>query len=429
MNPLRNGRLISSRFVSLLLNFMSIPVLLEYVGATVLGSYYFLYAIFCLISILDLGIGNGIIGFASKQEVSDKRIILFSGLITLSIISAVYLFLLLILVKYQGNRVTYKTSFAEVDTFSSALLVVCFLGLLHNFGNMGLKYRSAIGNYNFTVYFETFSVLAGITSAFILLSFEANLLSLVVGLIGVPTLLSTCQLFLLFRGFKLHQEFSQISSGIRIRIFQLLVQGRLFFILQITTVVSLQIDSLVIGAFLGPNEVASTAITWKLFSVPYLLLVSASGGLWALASSKVGVRGDLRFKELVWRNIKYAFGYSIVFGMVLMGFGRNIVQAFSPNLPTPSNSMLLISCLLLISMCVSQPISMILNGLHKERFLIVTSLIGMCVNFFASVFFLKTFEKGYGALLGTAVAQIFCFIIPTLAVYQPWKKRMKGSKH
>jgi O-antigen/teichoic acid export membrane protein len=373
-----------------------------------------------------LGIGNGMIGLVSKQENADKRVILFNGLITLSIISAIYVFVLLILAKYQGSRIIDKTSFAEVDTFSSALFMVCFLGLLHNFGNMGLKYRSAIGNYNFTVYFETFSVLAGITSAFILLSFQVNLLFLVVGLIGVPTFLSTCHLFFLFRGFKLHQEFSRVSSGIKNRIFHLLVQGRLFFILQITTVVSLQIDSLFIGAFLGPNEVASTAITWKLFSVPYLLLVSASGGLWALASSKVGVRSDLRFEELIWRNIKYAFGYSIVFGMALMGFGRNLVHAFSPNLPTPSNSMLLISWLLLISMCVGQPISMILNGLHKERFLITTSLIGMCVNFVASVSFLKIFEKGYGALLGTALAQILCFIVPTLAVYQPWKNRNEG---
>lgn len=426
MNPLQNGRLISSRFVSLLLNFLSIPVLLEYAGTTVLGSYYFLYAIFCLISILDLGIGNGLIGLASKQESADKRVILFNGLITLSIFSAFYVFVFLILAKYQGSRVIENTSFAEVDTFPPALFLVCFLGLLNNFGNMGLKYKSAIGNYNFTVYFETFSVLAGIASTLILLSIQVNLLSLVVGLIGIPTLLSTCHLLFLFRGFKIHQEFNRISRGIKNRVAHLLLQGRLFFILQITTVVSLQIDSLVIGAFLGPSEVASTAITWKLFSVPYLLLVSASGGLWALASSKAGVRSDLRIEQMVWRNIKYAFGYSLVFGILLISFGRNIVQAFSPDLPTPSYSMLLISCLLLISMCVGQPISMIFNGLHKERFLITTSLIGMCVNFVASVFLLKTFEKGYGALLGTAVAQIFCFIVPTLAVYQPWKRRNEG---
>lgn len=426
MNPMRNGRLISSRFVSLLLNFLSIPLLLEYSGSTVLGSYYFLYAFFCLFSILDLGIGNGIIGLASKQVDFDKRIILCKGLITLSILSSFYLAVLLILANFQGTRIIDHISFVEVDGFTSAFFLVCILGILQNFGYMGLRYKSAIGSYNFTVYFETFTVLAGLTLTFVLLSFNANLLSLVAGMIGVPTLLSICHLISLSKGFEFRREFLSIISGTKKNAVRLLVHGRLFFILQITTVISLQIDSLVIGVYLGPSEVASTLITWKLFSVPYLLLVSASGGLWAYVSSKASQRSDLIFEDIIWKNIKYAFGYSSFFGIVFLVFGKNMVKIFSPNLPTPSYLMLSISSLLLISLCVSQPISMILNGLHKEKFLVSTSFFGMCVNFVASVFLLKISDRGYGALLGTALAQILCFIIPALVVYQPWKKRSVG---
>ena len=427
MNPLRNGRLIASRFVSLLINFLSIPLLLKYSGADILGSYYFLYGVFCLFSILDLGMGNAMIGLVSKEIYFDKKKVLSQGLFTLSIFSLLYITVFVILFAFQGTRIMGHISFSEIDSFESAFILVCILGILQNFGHMGLKYKSAIGRYNFTVYFETITVLSGITLTFFLLSFNSNILSLVIGMIGLPTLLSIVHLITLLNVSEPRNSIISSVNGMKKSFFGLLVHGRLFFVLQITTVASLQIDSLVIGLFLGPNEVATTLITWKLFSVPYVLFVSASGGLWAYASSKKNQIDDLIFEGVFWKNIKYAFGYSLFFGFVIIIFGQDLVLIFSQKLPTPSHLMLLISCILLISLCVSQPISMILNGLHREKFLILTSLLGMIVNFLSSVFFLKIFDRGYGALLGTALAQIVCFIIPTLVAFLPWKKKGVGN--
>jgi O-antigen/teichoic acid export membrane protein len=322
------------------------------------------------------------------------------------------------LIGYFIDRLT----FGEVKHFSSALLLIITLGLLNNFGNLGLKYKSATGKYSFTVYFETFSVFVGIALTLIVLSIKPNLLTLVIGLVGVPTLMSLVHLCSIMRGFEFRAEVASLFYNKKLELNRYIIQGRLFLVLQITTVISLQIDSLIIGSILGPNEVASVSIIWKLFSVPYLLLVSATGGLWSLASSLSGQEKETIIQNIMWKNIKYTFAYSVFFGIVFFILGKKLVHLFVPDLPVPSQSFLLISILLLVSMCVAQPIAMILNGLHKEKFLITASVTGMLVNFISSVFFVNKFHEGFGALLGTAVAQIFCFVIPALLIYKPWLK-------
>jgi O-antigen/teichoic acid export membrane protein len=190
-------------------------------------------------------------------------------------------------------------------------------------------------------------------------------------------------------------------------------------VLQISTVVSLQIDPIIIGKYLGPSEVASIAITWKIFSVPYLLLVSASGGLWAQATSKSESGDNFILGDLLTRNIKYAFFYSTVFAFLILIVGKYLVRIYSAKLPVPDTLMIVISSLLLISLCVSLPISLILNGFHKERFLIATSLMAMVCNYFASVFFVQFLNNGSGALLGSLLAQTFCVIIPAVIFFRP----------
>jgi O-antigen/teichoic acid export membrane protein len=385
-------------------------------GTQVLGTYYVLYACFALISIFDFGIPNALISYISKMKLIQGKQILLKTTIILSFLSFFCLISFILVVQIIWFELLNKDKIFSIIS-SGDIYLICVLGLINNIGNLGLKYKSAIGKYSFTVYFETFTVLFSVVITICLLHVNPSVITLVIGLIGIPTLFSLIHLIRLLIELKPRINSYSSSRTLITHALEMLREGKLYLILQITTVVSLQVDNLVIGSFLGPSEVTQIGVTWKIFSVPYLLLVSASGGLWAYASMSNSELSSQRLKELILRNIRIAFYYSIFFGIIILLFGKYLVKRFSSNLQLPSYSMLIISSALLICMCVAQPIAMVLNGLRKEKFLIVSSTIGMCVNIGLSVLFVNLINKGYGALLGTIVAQVFCFIIPAIYVY------------
>jgi Na+-driven multidrug efflux pump len=163
---------------------------------------------------------------------------------------------------------------------------------------------------------------------------------------------------------------------------------------------------------LKPIDVTNLSITWKIFSTPYILFTSLTGGVWAFSAKNLTEASSLKIRIYFIKLAKIAFIFSLPFAIFFLIFGASILRFVVPSLDPPTRGMLITCSVLLPIMCVCQPFAMILNGLHRERFLVITATSGVILNFFFSVFFIRISGQPYGALLGSISAQVIGFLVP-----------------
>lgn len=408
--------LVAFRLASLTANFLMIPILMTYLGSKVLGLYYFLYALFCFFSFFDLGIGNGLIGLIAKSQSkhSVRMISILSAkiLMQVGIFFSLSLSLPLIIMVNKGSLIG---KYGSEKFFTVSIFIVLLSSFLSNVGNISNKIRSGLGNYGYAIKYETLIVFLSIALTIFGLNFYPSLIMVVLGMIFFPSLFSIINLFRLFGYLRNHVEVDgEKSAEPTPGAFDIVKASRLFFLLQFTTTVGFQLDNLIVGLMLQPIDVTNLSVTWKIFSTPYVLFTSLVGGLWAFSAKNLAEASFLEVRGYFIKSAKVAFIFSLPFAICFLILGPSILRLLVPSLGVPSHGIIITSCLLLPVMCVCQPLAMILNGLHREKFLVTTAIISVFLNIFFSVLFIRISGEPYGALLGTLFAQVMGFLLPFL---------------
>lgn len=405
--------LIVFRMASLAGNFLMIPILMAQLGSKVLGLYYLLYALFCFFSLFDLGIGNGLIGIIAK---SGSRQVGVISIISVKLLMQVGLFLLPVLIfafYIMGKFGWLIGKYGAEESFGLSILLVLFSSFLNNVGNLSNKIRAGLGNYQFTTRFETLSVFLSICVTTLGLNLYPSLLTVVIGMIVFPSLISIINLLLLLHSFNGGLQVSTDLTEEPIpKAFDILRASRLYFLLQFTTVVGFQLDNLIVGLILNPIDVTNLAITWKIFSTPYILYTSLVAGLWAFSAKNLSGASSLNVRSYFIKSAINALLFSVPFTICFLILGPSILRIVAPSLESPTRGMLFTCIALLPIMCVCQPFAMILNGLHREKFLVITATSGVFLNIFFSVLFIRITGEPYGALLGSIFAQVLGFLVP-----------------
>jgi O-antigen/teichoic acid export membrane protein len=222
----------------------------------------------------------------------------------------------------------------------------------------------------------------------------------------------------------MYPTFFPSIKSINLRLFpQIIKHAQLFFILQITSIISVQSDALYALLFLSPSQAAELSLIAKIMILPSSLAIYISLPLWAKSASA----DTPEKRSYLWSELIDLFKTLSVIGACLailyVAFGEFLISRWTGENVVPNFTTLFFSSLVMIILLVSQPAAMVLNGLHAKTFLVSWSLLSLLLKITLSIVF--TIEFGIiGPLVGTLVSQLICSVLPSLFYL---RKNLGGS--
>jgi len=407
---------IVSRFISLGISLLTVRLTYRYLGAERYGMWMTITSVVMMLGFADFGLSNGLVNTiadalgrkdraAARRGAASAFWMLASVAIVLSAIAAIaYPFI-------NPSRWLNVHSELAVHESGRALLAFFFCFVVNL--PLGTIRGVQTGMQNAFVS-NLWNILGSVLSVVALIAamrLHAGLPVLVLCLSGPPliaTLLNGAELF----GWShpdLRPSLSAFSSDAAQRLFRI---GSMFFLLQLSCSVGMQIDNVVIAQIMGADAVASYAIPARLFNLIPAFLLMVSSAMWPAYADAVAQSDGKWIRKSFKRVVIGGTAVTLVTTAVLVLFGNDILRIWVG--PKVHASWLLLG--VFGAQCIInaylQPISLLLNGLGKLRVQVITSLIAAATNLGLSIFFVERYGV-VGAVLGTAVSSLLVLVVPS----------------
>ena len=411
---------VGSKLVVFLGGALSIPLTIRYLGKESFGIWTVTSTILSMLLVMDLGIANALTNFVSAAYAKDDRE-------HASRYATTALFLVTLIAVAMGvagwfvfphinwpelfhlppdspNRVTAGRAVA-------ASFAVFLVGLP---ANLAPRILGGYQEIKLASLFQCLGSVGNVVSILVLIRLHAGLPALAAAA-GAP--LVTANLLCLAWIWSVHKPWLRPK---RIHLSQeaarLMVQtGSEFFVLQLAALVVFNSDNLVVTHYLGPSEVASYSIAWKLVSYAMLAQTLTAPALWP-AYSEAFARNDLQwvrqtFARTMWLTMGVATACCAVFAVA----GRTIIRLWAGPAAVPGENLLLLMCVWTVISTFMNNTSTVLVAKGETRLQAWASILSAFVNLGLSIYWVQKLGS-IGVILATIVSYVLLLIVP-----QTWK--------
>lgn len=391
------------------LSYVSIPLFLKYLGEKDYGLWIVIFSTINWIFMFDLGIGNGLRNkltqcLVEKNILETKKYIV-TGYISLSFIALIILVVGFLVIKiFDIKELLSLKEYNEI--FLKKLILIVFMITILNFITglykvfYAAEHNSTIGNFSDLVFQGIF-----IFSLLILKKF--NLISLTSIAIIYPGLNLIIGLYLTIRYFKKHKELTpEFKYFDKEKIKSISGTGIEFFIIQISMVIILTTDNIIITKLLGVEAVTPYNIISKLFQVFLVFSTIVLAPLWTLFLDAYLKKDKKWIKNILKKlNLLYII-LCIIVGMTIFLMPLIIKVWLQKTIEFPRHLVLFWGIFILIR--VYGDIYMyFVNGIGKIRLQTILYVIGALVNIPLSIYFVKNFNLGSsGVILATIISML-----------------------
>lgn len=408
------------RVLNVGLNFLIIPITINYVKPEVYGVWLVLLSIISWFSIFDIGLGNGLrnhltISVSNNDYVTGRKYISTTYLLLVRISMALFIILSIISYFLDWNTILKINSSVE----SSLYIVILFL-------IMSFSIRFVLQLIT-TIFYalhqpekpEIINCIASIISLIAILFLkqfaEPKLLYLVFTISFPPILVLlgfTIYFFKKNKQLRPSSEFYE-SSYVR-RLFNL---GVKFFILQISVLVTFTLSDFLILKYLEPVDVTKYNIAYKYFTIVTIASSIICAPFWS-AFTKAYFEQNM---EWIQRTIKKLIKIYLLIctGAFTMLFLSNWFYKFwtriELNIPF---SLSLFICLYMLIAAWNGIFVAFINGVGKLKMQVYLSIVPIFLNIPLSYFLI--IKLGWG-VTGMAVCMfVFNFISSSILTYQAY---------
>ena len=406
-----------------MLSLITVPILLSSLGVTNYGYYLILSSLIFIATITDIGLSNGAINrIAISQNDKDFSDIILGLFFSLIAVSTATLILFLCIFPFLDWGLILNLDANTLIRIQREIFISGVACALIPFTNVASKILVAKSH---TTRAANLILIAAISTNSLLIFFayfKASIGLLIAVQIVSPTIIN---IFVLFRIVDLsriyHLNFRFYIASLQ----QNLHFGSVFVVLQLTTILSYQVDNLILGHFLGPTAVVELATVWKLCIFPTLLVSAGVAPLWgqsAIWHSQGGEARAIREAIITIRQLRIPLA---VFSLGFCILGKPFVKLWTNGLVNPSAITIVVAVCWVSVYTISQPIAMLLNGIGRFHFVVTTAILTTISNVVLSVLFTQIFRVPAGPLLGSFVAQIVFYLIP-FWVFFVYKLSRKG---
>jgi O-antigen/teichoic acid export membrane protein len=332
------------KIFSALINLITVPLTLNYLGAERYGLWMAISSIMALMSFADLGLGNGLINAISKahglKSIKEAQIAVSSTFyMLLSISGLLFLIFLIIYPHIEWQNVFNVQSKLAIEESGPTMFVLVITFLINM--PLGVVQRIQDGyqeGFKFQIWLIVGSIIS-LAGIIICIYLETGLPWLVLAF-SSGQIIAT-----LFNGILL---FSKRRTELRPRLTYfdftsakyLFNEGLIFFFLGIFTLLGNATDNIVLAHTLGPTSVAGYEIVKKifLFSMFTQFIIRP---LWP-AFGEAMESGDYNWaRKTLTKAIKLSIFISAIISLPLLLFGKQIINIWVGPEFTPSWSLLI----------------------------------------------------------------------------------------
>lgn len=414
------------KFISLLFIYLTVPVLLVYLGDEYYGVWATIFTILNAAYFMDLGISLGVKNklteALAKNELLEAKTYVSTAYFSISFIGLIILCFALFFVFNLNMQKIFNTSISErelrITMLVSAVLVVMsvvlniYKSLLHAF-QKAFKVELAMAIYQGLVFLQI-----------LILPKFINHSLIVIGVIYGATNILIALFFSVIFFNKNKELLPSLAYFKKDKIREILGLGVNFFIIQIALIIILTTDNIIITYLIGPEATASYSIVNKVYQPFIIISTFIFSPLWTLYTNAYFNRDFVWIKN-TFVKLNQLF-MVLVFALILLYFSFDwIIELWIPEPLFYSKALLIGLSLFVLVKIYSDIYLTFLNGIGVIKLQMWLFIFGAIINIPLSVIFVRYFDFGVtGVILAT------CISLLTLAIAMPIQayKILKSKK-
>lgn len=395
--------------LSLVVSFISVPLLLSYLGKDTYGIWLTIFSVISWMSFFDLGLGNGLRNhlthtFAENDNKKAQEYI-STAYWLLGIFILISIGILQLGVFFIDWFKIFKPSIHLNENFNT-LLSICLWG----FGLL-LIVRLVVSIMQSLKQTGTGDLLMSVGSLlsliliFIFSNFETTTKLYTVAYIfswGTPILLLLYSIYYFgVKNKKLRPRFKYVKKSLAKNIFGL---GVGFFAAQFLVLVLNQSSNIIITQILSPADVIVNYIPLRLFSIFSIMMGLISTNLLPYFTEASAKKDVTKIKTIIIRLFKFLLLLIIIFLIVLF-FSKNIIALWTVKQIEIPFQLLVLHFVLVIVGGVNSIFATVLNGVGKIKAQLPVLLLSV-VLFIPFAFFLGAKYGLSGIVIATILSQL-----------------------
>ncbi len=411
--------------LNLLAVFTTIPLLLNYLDNEQYGVWVTIFSIVNIVFFVDAGIGNGLKTKLSEaislQDYSLAKTYISTAYLFISGIALVVLLVgafFLFTIDWQGlfNTSIKNEELIVVLGLILGMVVISFvLNIFKSFyyaAQQSSKVELALLIYQLLV----------LGAVFILLQYFTRNLLYVALVYGISNISIGILFTIIF--FRKNKNITpSIKYFKKEKVNDLLGLSLAFFCIQLCMIVVFTTDNLIITNLIGPEEVTSYDIVYKLFQVVITISVIAQDPFWALYTDAYQKKDYKWIKQTLNRLNKLFF----VFVFIAIGLffaSESIIKFWVQRDLNISKNLLLFMAIFVLVRVYGIIFMNFLNSIGKVKLQMWLYILGAIINIPISIIFVTKFNLGSsGVILGTICSIASLSIVLPIQSYKILKKK------
>ena len=398
------------------LSYLLVPLTINYLNIEQYGIWMTLLSIMSWVGFFDIGLGHGLRNkLAEAVSINDIRLAKTYVSTAFAAVTFIGLIFFLILISILPLAPWNKIFNTKAISNAELLKVIFIVGFsfLFNFvlslsNSLYYAYQEAslpsLGN--------VLQNLIALIAIYFLLHHTSGSLFYLGICYGLSMVFSNLSLIYFF--FKKHLEVKPSIKYVDIiRISEISSLGVKFFIIQISALVIFATDNIIITQVLGPVEVTSYNVVFKLFSIITLAHGIVLAPLWS-AYTNAYAKGDLQWIKNTLKKLNFLMIPIIIAVLILIIFARDIINIWvGPNIKYPNLLVVFMGIYTVISIW-NNIYAYFINGIGKIELQMYSAIVAGAINIPLSIWFAKVLEMGIsGVVLGTIVSlSLFAILGP-----------------
>lgn len=413
------------KILSMGLSYISIPLFLKFLGKQDYGLWMTIFSIVSWIYTFDLGIGNGLRNklsesFTKKDYINAKEYIT-TGYVILSIIAFFILFLGLITIKFSNitkflNINFYNENYIKlIFILVFSITVINFIVFLYKIFYLSV-HNSFMGELTNFIFQISFIFILYLLSYFR----KINLISIAIIYPGINLVIGLFVTINFFRRYPNLKPSLKFFKKEKIR--EINGLGIIFFIIQISMLIILTTDNILITKYIGTEEVTTYNIVSKLFQILLILEGLISVPMWTLFIDAY-VKKDKKWIKEAFVNLNLLFLLLILGIMIMIYILPYIVKIWIGQELIYPKYLILFWGLFILNRVYGDIYMIFINATGKIKLQMYLYILGAIVNIPLTIYFIKFLNMGSsGAILATNICMLPLAIIMPIQAYYILKK-------
>lgn len=391
----------------IIISLLLVPLTIDYLRADVYGTWLTISSVVMMLSLLDIGIGNGLRNKLSeaitKQDETLAKVYVSSAYFMFGCIQLLFAIIFLAVHSYIPWQQLLNTSIDSSQLQLTVLIVTVSVAIKMIFDIL-LYVLFAVQQSGLASVINFLSNLLVLVITYLLVRFsESNLVYLATATAVSPIVILLIASIVLYSN-RLSPYIPILRQVSLTHAKALLSLGYQFFLIQIAVIVLFYTDNLIIAQLFGASEVTVYNVSYRYFNSATTLFSIIITPFWS-AFTEAYTKNDSPWMKRTYGNLQklWVLFFVLVLGMVVIAepvyslwLGNRVTVPFLLNCAMAASSILI---------CWNNTTVSVLNGLGKIRIQLFCSIFAAIVNIPLAIYLSREMGLGSsGVILSTCLS-------------------------